>query len=48
MRVDLRRRNTFMAQHFLYGAQVGAAFYQVRGKTMAKSMRAYVFVYTGF
>jgi len=32
VRVNLCCGNAFMAQHFLYGAQVGAALYQVGGK----------------
>jgi hypothetical protein len=37
--IDLCGGNTFMAQHFLHGAQVGAAFYQMGGKRMPESMR---------
>src|SRR5256885_1826578 len=39
MRVDLRRRNVGMPEHFLDGAQIGAAFEQMRRERMAKRMR---------
>jgi hypothetical protein len=38
--IDLCSGNTFMAQHFLYGAQVGTAFNQMGGKRMPERMRA--------
>ena len=37
--VNLGGGNAFMPEHFLYGPEVGAAFYQVCGKGMTKSMR---------
>ncbi len=40
VRVYLGSSNTLMAQHFLYGAQVGAAFHQVSGEGMPERMRA--------
>ena len=36
--IDLGGGDTFMAEHFLNGAKVGAAFYQVGGEGMAKRM----------
>ena len=47
MRIDLRRRNTFMPEHFLYGAQIGAAFNQVGCKRMPEGMRANRFLNSG-
>jgi hypothetical protein len=32
MRVNFRSGYTFMSQHFLHGAQIGASFYQVSSK----------------
>ena len=37
--IDLRGGNALMAEHFLDGAKVGAAFYEVGGEGMAESMR---------
>src|SRR4051812_22536764 len=39
VRVDLRRRDIGVAEHFLYGAQVGASLQQVRGKRVTKGVR---------
>jgi hypothetical protein len=33
-----------VSEHFLDGTEVCTAFYEVRGKRMAESVRAYVFV----
>jgi hypothetical protein len=40
--------NTFMAQHLLHCAQVGARFHKVRCKRMTKSMRTNIFGNTCF
>lgn len=40
MCVDLSRGDRCMSQHLLYGAQVCATLYQVRGKGVAESVRA--------
>src|SRR5260221_8978955 len=40
MRVNLRRRNVAMTEHLLHGAQVGAAFEQMRREAMAQGVRA--------
>lgn len=37
--IDLSRGDAFMSKHFLYGTQVGPAFYQVCGKGMPERMR---------
>jgi len=34
MRVNLRRRETFVAQQFLYGPQIGTAIEEMRGERM--------------
>lgn len=38
MRVDFGGGNAFVAQHFLYGAKIRAAFHQVRGKGMTEGV----------
>ena len=43
MRVDLSGRYTFMSQHFLHRPQVGATFYQMRGKRMPEGMWGDIF-----
>ena len=48
MGVDLCGGDAFVTQHFLHGAQVCSGFYQVRGKTVSKSMRANGFGNAGF
>ena len=48
MRVDLRRCDGFVAEHYLDGAEVGAAFYEVGGETVAESVGGNGFFYTGF
>ena len=40
VRVDLRRRNTGVAEHLLDRAQIGAAIEQVAGESVAQHMRA--------
>ena len=42
VRVDLRRGNVRMTQDCLYGSQIGAIFYHVRGAAVAQH------VWTGF
>ena len=44
MRVDFRSRDTFMSEHLLYGAEVGAAFDEVRGEGVAERVRTHRFV----
>lgn len=43
MGIDLGSRDAFMAQHFLNGTKVGAAFHEVGGKGMAESMGRDIF-----
>ena len=43
MGIDLGSRDAFMAEHFLDGAEVGAAFYEVSGKGMPEGMRGNIF-----
>src|SRR5689334_15251930 len=45
--IDLCSGNAFMPQHLLDGSQVGAAFYQVGGKRMTKSMWRDILADTG-
>ena len=40
VRVDLRRRDAGVAEHFLHLPQVGAAGEQVRGEAVAQRVRA--------
>src|ERR1700732_1560314 len=40
MRVNLRGRDVAVTEHLLHGAQVGAAFEQMRREAMAQRMRA--------
>lgn len=44
MGVDLGGSDAFVSQHFLDGAQVGATFDEVRGKTVPEGVRADVFL----
>ena len=44
VRVNFCGGNTLVAEHRLYGAQVGTAFEQMGGKRVTKSVRAYIFV----
>src|SRR4051812_32675032 len=39
VRINLRCRNVRMAEHFLHGAQIGAAFQKMRCERMTKRMR---------
>lgn len=39
MGIDLRRGDVRMAKQLLHGAQIGAAFQQVTGKSVAEDMR---------
>lgn len=48
MGIDFGGGDAFVSQHFLYGAQVGAALYQVGGERMAETMGRYDFADTGF
>src|SRR5690606_19465030 len=41
-------RNAFVAEHFLYGAQICSAFDQMGGEAMSKSMGTYAFVEVDF
>jgi hypothetical protein len=41
--IDLGSGNAFMAQHFLYGAEIGAAFHEMCGEGMAEGVRGDVF-----
>ena len=41
VRVDFCGGNTLVAEHRLYGAQVGTAFEQMGGKRVTESVRAY-------
>ena len=36
--IDFRSGDTGMSQHFLYGPEIGASFYQVGGKGVAESV----------
>jgi len=47
MRVNFRSSDAFMAQHFLYGAQICPALNQMGCKWMPKSVWAYGFVCAG-
>ena len=42
--INLSRAYTFMAQHTLYGSQVGAAFQQMSSKRMTESVGADCFL----
>src|SRR5689334_6644674 len=43
VRIDLRGREIRMAEHLLHGAQVCAAFEQVRGERVAEQVRMHTF-----
>ncbi len=47
MRIDLRRGDVHMAEHFLYGSEVGAAFEEVGGEGVAEGMGTDFFIDTG-
>jgi hypothetical protein len=47
MCVDLSGGDTFMPKHFLYGAEIGAAFYKMRGERVAESMGRHMFCNAG-
>ena len=44
MYVDFGGGDAFVAEHLLYGTQVGASFEQVGGKTVAQGVGADVFL----
>ena len=44
VRIDFRCAHASVAEHLLYGKQVGTAFEQVGGEAVSKSMRADDFV----
>lgn len=46
VQVNLGRGDGLVAEHHLYGAQIGAAFEQMRGKGMAQGVRRHVFANT--
>ena len=48
MCVDLGSGDAGMSQHFLYGPQIGAAFYQMCCKGVPDSMRGNSFFDPGF
>ena len=43
VRINLRRGNIGMTEHFLNDAQIGAIAEQMRGKTVPKQMRIDIF-----
>ena len=43
VQVNLGRGDGLVAEHHLYGAQIGAAFEQMRGERMAQRVRADIF-----
>ena len=43
MRINLRRRNIGVSEHLLNRANIGAILNQMRGETMAQSVRRNVF-----
>jgi hypothetical protein len=45
--IDLGGGNAFVAEHFLDGAEVGAAFHEVGGERMTEGMRGDIFCDTG-
>ena len=48
MGINFGSSNAGMAQHFLHGTQVGAAFHQMRGKRMAERMRTDMLIQSRF
>ena len=46
VQVNLGRGDRLVAEHQRYGAQIGAAFEQMRGKGMAQGVRRHVFANT--
>ena len=46
VQVNLGRGDGLVAEHHLYGAQIVAAFEQMRGKGMAQGVRRHVFANT--
>ena len=46
VQVNLGCGDGLVAEHHLYGAQIGAAFEQMRGKGMAQGVRRHVFANT--
>jgi len=47
VRVDLCGRDTFVTQHFLHSAKIGATIHQVSGKRMSEAMWRDSFFYAG-
>ena len=47
MRINLRRRNVGMPEHFLDDAQIGAVAEQMRGKTMPQQVRINICLQSG-
>ena len=47
MRINLRSGDGFVAEHYLDGAEIGAAFYEMGGKTVAESVGGDGFFYSG-
>ena len=45
MHVDFGGGDALMSEHFLYGAQIGAALEKMRGKGMTEGVRTDVFLY---
>ena len=43
--VDFGGEDALMSEHFLYGAQIGAALEKMRGKGMTEGVRTDVFLY---
>src|SRR5436190_12261358 len=48
MRIDLRGCNILVTEHFLHGTKIGAPFYQMGSKTVAKCMWRNCFFYSCF
>ena len=48
MRIYLRSGDRFVAEHYLDGAEIGAAFYEMGGETVAESVGGDGFFNAGF
>ena len=46
MHIDFCRCDALMSEHFLYGAQIGAALEKMRGKGMTEGVRTDDFLYS--
>ena len=46
MHIDFCGGNILVSQHSLNSTQVGTAFQQMGGETVAEGMRAYIFLYS--